>query len=349
MFEISAELVGYILKSAITVVSIIVVISFIFSLALRENTSKNGFELQNLSEQMKETVTTLRSKMMNKKERKAFLKNEKNKKNNENKKNNNKNKNKNKNKKSVVEEKSKVFVLDFKGDIKASEAENLKLCITQCLELLDPKDDEVVLRLESPGGLVSGYGLAASELSRFRENGLRVTVCVDKVAASGGYLMSCVADQIVAAPFAVLGSIGVVAGMPNFNKILKKNDIDYELLTAGKYKRTLTMFGENTEEGKQKFLDQLEQIHVLFKNFVSRYRPKLDIEEIATGEYWFGEDAIKLNLADKIQTSEDYLIELSKSKDLFLLTHKEKKKWMDKLAESAQAKIFRANHPTDFI
>ena len=325
------ELVSFILKSVVTVVSILVVVGFIFSLALREKGSKDGFELKNLSEEMKNTLTRLRSKMMDKKERKAFLKKEK--------------KNKNKDK----ETKSKAFVIDFNGDIKASEAENLKLCVTQCLKLLDPKTDEVVVRLESPGGMVSGYGLAASELSRFRENGLKVTVCVDKVAASGGYLMSCVADQIVAAPFAVLGSIGVVAAMPNFHKILKKNDIDYELLTAGKYKRTLTMFGENTEEGKKKFLDQLEQIHVLFKNFVSRYRPKLDIEEVATGEYWFGENAIKLNLADKIQTSEDYLIELSKSKDLFLLSHTEKKKWTDKLAEVAQAKFFRANSPIDYI
>jgi serine protease SohB len=330
MFEVGVELIVYILKAVITVASIMIVFGFIFSLAARSKDSKDGFELLNLSEQMRETVSKLRSKMMDKKERKAFLKNEKK-------------KNKSKDKK------AKAFVLDFKGDIKASEAENLKLCVTQCLKLLDPKDDEVVIRLESPGGLVSGYGLAASELSRFRENGLKVTVCVDKVAASGGYLMSCVADQIVAAPFAILGSIGVVAGMPNFNKLLKKNHIDYELLTAGKYKRTLTVFGENTDEGRKKFVDQLEQIHTLFKNFVSKYRPQLNIEEVATGEYWFGEDAIKLNLADKIQTSEDYLIELLKSKELYLLSHKEKKKWTEKLAESAQLKLFGPTNPTDFV
>ena len=327
MLETSAELIVYILKTVITVASIMVIIGFIFSLALREKISKDGFELQNLSEQMRETQVRLLSKIMDKKERKALLKNEKKKK----------------------KKKSKAFILDFKGDLKASEAENLKLCVTQCLKLLNFKDDEVIIRLESPGGLVSGYGLAASELSRFRENDLKVTVCVDKVAASGGYLMSCVADQIIAAPFAILGSIGVVAAMPNFNKILKKNDIDYELLTAGKYKRTLTMFGENTKEGRQKFLDQLEQIHRLFKNFVSKYRPQLNIEDVATGEYWFGEDAIKLNLADKIQTSEDFLIDLSKEKDLFLLTHKEKKKWTDKLAEAAQTKLFKPSIPTDFI
>ena len=332
MFEVGAELVVYVLKTVVTVVSILIVIGFVFSLAMKDKTSKDGFELQNLSKKMKDTLNKLRSKMMDKKERKAFLKNEKK-----------------KEKADKKTTKNKAFILDFNGDIKASGAEDLKKCVTQCISLLDPKSDEVVIRLESPGGMVSGYGLAASELSRFREQGLKVTICVDKVAASGGYLMSCVADQIIAAPFAVLGSIGVVAAMPNFNKILKKNDIDYELLTAGKYKRTLTMFGENTEEGRQKYLEQLEQIHRLFKNFVSKYRPQLDIEEVATGEYWFGEDALNLKLADKIQTSEDFLIELSKEKDLYHLSHKDKKKWTDRFTEAARTKIFRPELPTDYI
>jgi len=334
---ISAGVIIYTIKAIVTVIAIIVVLAFMVSLAVKDKGSKDGFELVNISEKMDERLTRLKSKMMGSKEKKAYLKKEK-----KNKKNLDK---KSKSPKSD----SKVFVLDFLGDIKASDAENLKLCVTECLRLLDPKKDEVVVRLESPGGMVSAYGLAASELSRFRENNLKVTICVDKVAASGGYLMSCVADQILAAPFAVLGSIGVVAAMPNFNKLLKKNDIDYEVLTAGKYKRTLTIFGENTDEGRKKFVDQLEQIHALFKNFVSKYRPKLDIEEVATGDYWFGEDALKLNLADKIQTSEDFLIELSKTKTLFHLSHKEKKKLVDKVMESAQSKFLKVKTPIDYI
>ncbi len=338
MFEISAELIVFLLKSMITVVSILIVLSVAVSLSIKSKDTKGGFILKDLSRQMEKDTLKLKTQMLSKREAKKEVK---------------KDSKALKKKESELSKEpkkdNKVMVLDFNGDIKASEAEVLKLCVTQCLKTLDPKNDQVVVRLESPGGMVSGYGLAASELSRFREQGLKVSVCVDKVAASGGYLMSCVADQIVASPFAVLGSIGVVASMPNFNKLLKKNSIDYEVLTAGKHKRTLTMFGENTEEGRKKFLDQLEQIHTLFKNFVSKYRPQLDIEEVATGEYWFGEDALNLKLTDKIQTSEDFLIELSKKNRLFHLSYKEKKSWTDKLTEAAQIKIFKDKNPIDFI
>jgi serine protease SohB len=195
--------------------------------------------------------------------------------------------------------------------------------------------------------MVSGYGLAASELARVRNAGIPLTVAVDKVAASGGYLMSCVANKILAAPFAVVGSIGVVAGMPNFNKLLKKNDIDYDVLTAGKYKRTLTMFGENTPEGREKFLGQLEQIHSLFKKFVNQYRPELDMEKVGTGDYWFGEDALNMGLVDRITTSEDYLLECKSKKEIFHLEHKEKQKLTDKLMQAASAKLRQS--PIDFI
>ncbi|HSX69638.1 MAG TPA: protease SohB, partial [Pseudomonas sp.] len=178
--------------------------------------------------------------------------------------------------------KPRVFVLDFDGDIKASATDNLRHEVTALLSMATAQD-EVVLRLESGGGVVHGYGLAASQLARIRQAGVPLTVCVDKVAASGGYMMACIGDRVLSAPFAILGSIGVVAQLPNIHRLLKKHDIDVEMLTAGEFKRTLTILGENTEKGREKFQEDLETTHELFKNFVARYRPQLNIDEIATG------------------------------------------------------------------
>lgn len=213
----------------------------------------------------------------------------------------------------------RIFVIDFKGDIQASAVNHLREEITLILATANTEHDKVVVRLESPGGLVHGYGLAAAQLLRLREAGLNVTICVDKVAASGGYMMACIAHQIISAPFAVLGSIGVVAQMPNFNRFLKEHKVDFELFTAGEYKRTVTMFGENTEEDKRKFEEELQQTHELFKHFVEKYRPQLNIAQIATGEHWFGQDALDLNLIDKIATSDEYLLELMQEYDVYLL------------------------------
>ena len=186
----------------------------------------------------------------------------------------------------------KVYVLDFKGDTAASAVENLREEITLILATAKAGRDRVVVRLESPGGMVHSYGLAAAQLVRLRDAGFNLTICVDKVAASGGYMMACIANEIVSAPFAVLGSIGVVAQIPNFNRLLKEKNIDFELYTAGQYKRTVTMFGENTEEGKAKFEQELQQTHELFKHFVEKYRPQLNVELVATGEHWYGKDAL---------------------------------------------------------
>ena len=204
----------------------------------------------------------------------------------------------------------KIYVLDFKGDMAASAVEGLREEITLILATAKAGRDRVVVRLESPGGMVHGYGLAAAQLVRLREAGFHLTICVDKVAASGGYMMACIANEIISAPFAIVGSIGVVAQVPNFNRLLKDNKIDFELYTAGQYKRTVTMFGENTEEGKAKFEEELQQTHALFKHFVEKYRPQLNIEKVATGEHWYGRDALDLNLVDKLQTSDEYLLNL---------------------------------------
>ncbi|WP_018881141.1 MULTISPECIES: protease SohB [unclassified Thioalkalivibrio] len=218
-------------------------------------------------------------------------------------------------------ERPRVYVLRFDGDIRASSVESLREEVTAILTMARPDQDRAIVCLESPGGLVPSYGLAAAQLARLREGGLDLTVAVDRVAASGGYMMAAVGHRIVAAPFAVLGSIGVVAQIPNFHRWLSRNDIDVELLTAGEYKRTLTMLGENTDEGRKKFREQLEEAHELFKTFLARYRPQLDLEQVATGEHWYGEQAREMGLADELRTSDDLLLELTREADVFELTY----------------------------
>lgn len=201
----------------------------------------------------------------------------------------------------------KLFVLEFKGDVQAKEAENLAESITALLQIATP-EDQVLLKLASPGGAVQGYGFAAAQLVRIRDKGLKLTVAVDQVAASGGYLMAVVADEIIASPFAIIGSIGVVAQIPNFHRLLKEKGVDFEQVTAGDYKRTLTLFGKNTSEDRAKLKEQLEEIHAQFKNFIKVYRPNVDLAKAATGEYWLAEHAMALNLVDKLQLSDDYIL-----------------------------------------
>jgi serine protease SohB len=227
-----------------------------------------------------------------------------------------------------------VFVLDFlKGDIKASDTEHLREEISTLLGVATAKD-EVVVRLESPGGLVNGYGFAAAQLLRIREAKIPLTVCVDQVAASGGYLMACTADKILASPFALIGSIGVVAQVPNFNKLLKKYDVDYKEYTAGDYKRTVSLFGEITEKGEIKFKEQLEATHVLFKSFVAKYRPQLELAKVATGEFWYGEQALALNLVDEIRTSDDYLLSKRHTHRIIRLSFEQKPSFSDKISDA---------------
>ena len=199
--------------------------------------------------------------------------------------------------------------------------------------------DEAMVKVESGGGLVTSYGLAASQLERLKKANIRLTVCVDKVAASGGYMMACVADHICAAPFAVLGSIGVVAQVPNFAKVLKKHDIDFREITAGEFKRTVSTFGDITESGIEKFKEQIEETHVLFKNFVSRHRPHLDIQKVATGEHWYGTTALELGLCDEITTSDDYLLSRVESAELIAVNHFGRKKLSERISESMSATL----------
>ncbi len=233
-----------------------------------------------------------------------------------------------------IEREKNIFVLDFNGDIAASAVTTLREQITALLQVARPVD-EILIRLESPGGMVHSYGLAASQLARIREKKIPLTICVDKVAASGGYMMACLADKIISAPFAIIGSIGVVASLPNLNKLLKKNDIDYLEMTAGEYKRTLTPLGEITEKGKAKFQEQLEDTHELFKDHIKKYRENLDLNAVATGEYWYGLKALELNLVDEIKTSDDYLLEASQIYDIYHIFTPKKESFKDKLTGTA--------------
>ncbi|MEQ9396835.1 protease SohB [Haliea sp.] len=234
----------------------------------------------------------------------------------------------------------RLFIMDYDGDIRASATDQLREEISAVLPQLE-EGDEILLRLESPGGLVHGYGLAASQLKRITDAGAQLTVAVDKVAASGGYMMACVGQRIIAAPFAVLGSIGVLAQLPNFHRLLKKHDIDFELLTAGEYKRTLTLFGENTDKGREKFIEDLEITHGLFKAFVAENRPALDIDKVATGEIWYGRDALDIGLVDALQTSDAFVQEQLRDRDVFEVKFVEKKAWQEKLGMAAEGAVER--------
>lgn len=240
-----------------------------------------------------------------------------------------------KEKKAKQKSDERIFVLDFKGDVQASAVAQLREEITLILSTAVVDKDKVILRLESPGGLVHGYGLAAAQLQRLRDAGIHLTICVDKVAASGGYMMACLANHIISAPFAVLGSIGVVAQVPNFNRLLKEHHIDFEQFTAGEYKRTVTMFGENSDEAKAKFKEELQQTHQLFKHFVEKYRPQLDITQVSTGEHWYGQDALDLKLVDELATSDDYILNLIEQHDVYLLHSRTKPTLGEKLGLQA--------------
>ncbi|MYD43640.1 MAG: protease SohB [Gammaproteobacteria bacterium] len=215
------------------------------------------------------------------------------------------------------DERRHVFVLTFEvDDIEASRVQFLRKEISAIL-VRSKKPHEVVVRLKSSGGYVHSYGFAASQLLRIRDAGIKLTVAVDEIAASGGYMMAAVADQIIAGPFAVVGSIGVAAELPNLHRFLKKYDIDYEVLTAGKHKRTLTVFGENTDEHREKFQEEMDQTHELFQDFVSKHRDVVDVPATATGETWYGSKALELKLVDAIQTSDQYVLDACNDAEVY--------------------------------
>ena len=307
MLEIFLEYGLFLLKVITVLISVIVLISFVA--ASKKSTAAEGLEIENLNDKYKGLSDSLNKAVMEKDEWKKKQKSEK------------AIAKKNKKKKT---RKPKAYILDFVGDIKASAVPSLREEVTAILDIAK-RNDQIVLRLDNHGGVVHEHGLAASQLARIRQKKIHLTVVVDKVAASGGYLMASVANKIYAAPFAILGSIGVIAQLPNFNRLLDNYGVDFEQITAGQYKRNVTMFGKNTDEDREKLKDQLEEIHELFKSSVNEYRPQLDLERVATGEHWYGSKALELGLIDEIKTSDELLIEMAKKYEIFSVKLKIKK------------------------
>lgn len=237
-------------------------------------------------------------------------------------------------------DRKRIFVIDFKGDIRASATASLREEVSAILSASN-NDDRVLVRLENPGGTVHEHGLAASQLLRVKQHGLQLTVAVDKVAASGGYLMACIADEILAAPFAIIGSIGVIAQLPNFHRLLEAKGVDFEQVTAGRYKRTLTLFGENTEEGREKLREELEDVHELFKRQISEHRAQVDLDKVSTGEHWYGVKALELDLIDRISTSDDFLLEAAVDHDLYSVSYKRRRSLPERVMSGAESLLSR--------
>ncbi|MBM2830101.1 MAG: non-proteolytic protein, peptidase family [Gammaproteobacteria bacterium] len=325
--EFIAEYGMFLAKFLTVVLVIIIAAGSIFILFMRTRAGVEGhLDVRNLNQKYETMNLLLNSQILPKKEFKKSLKEHKA-------------EHKKREKQTGVDEiQKRIFVLDFKGDIKATDVASLREEITAVLTVAK-NDDEVVVLIESSGGTVHGYGLAASQLKRIRDKGIKLTVAVDKIAASGGYMMACVANKIIAAPFAIIGSIGVLAQIPNFYRLLKKHEIDFEQITAGEYKRTLTLFGENTDADREKLKEELEETHQLFKDFILDNRKQVEIEKIATGEHWYGKRALELNLVDELKTSDDYLCSAATNADIYEIDYIRKKPFSEKII-SIGAKLF---------
>lgn len=324
MSDIWINYFSFFAKVATVVLGLLVVLVGIAVLTRKKRRDEGRIELKNLGDHYKKIKEGLQREIFSKDELKAQNKEDKG---------------KAKKEKGNKERKPRLFVLHFDGDMRAQAVSSLREEVSALLSVASGQD-EVFLKLESPGGIVPGYGLAAGQLKRIRDRNIPLTISVDKVAASGGYMMACQGHKILAAPFAILGSIGVLAQIPNFSRLLKKNNIDFEQITGGEFKRTLTMFGENTEKGREKFQEEVDSTHELFKKFVMEARPQLEIAKVATGEHWYGTQALELKLVDEIQTSDDYLLEKYETHDMYELTFEEESKGLGrKLSEMLGSKM----------
>lgn len=317
-----AEYGIFLAKTATVVIAILAVIATLAALKAKAKAEEKGMLLiKKINEQYDETTESINDIILTKPEKKAQKKIEKE-----------------KHKKKEDSVKNRLFVLKFDGDIRASAICEFRREITAVLLTAKPSD-RVLVKLESGGGMVNAYGLAASQLQRFRDAKIHLTVAIDKIAASGGYMMACVANEIIAAPFAIVGSIGVIAQLPNVHRLLQKNHVDFEQITAGQYKRTLTILGENTKEGRKKLQEEVNETHELFKNFIKNHRQQVSLEQVATGEHWFAEQAIEKALVDKLQTSDDYLLSHKDDFDMYEVQYKTKQPLAKRLGSSVQSAI----------
>ena len=326
MIEFLAEY-GLFLLKAVTIVAAIVIVVGTVAAAGRRSAMQEGLEIEHLNKKYQTLASALKQAVLKKADWKAQAKVEKA---------------QAKAQAKSDEKRPRSFVIDFKGDLKATAVASLREEVSAILDVAGP-DDQVIVRLENHGGMVHEHGLAASQLARVRNQGIPLLVSVDKVAASGGYLMACVASKIYAAPFAILGSIGVIAQLPNFNRMLDEHGIDFEMITAGKYKRNVTIFGKNTDEDRAKLKEELEDVHSLFKDAISKYRQDLDLEKIATGEHWYGTRALELGLADELKTSDELLAELAKDRELYRVTYKVKQPLQKRLLASVEGILDKAD------
>jgi serine protease SohB len=318
---------GLFLAELLTLVILIIVIVLLIA-ANRRGGHGSGLHVEHLNRHFEDTADAVKRAMAGKRGKKEAKARSKERKREE---------------KARAKEEStrpRLFVLDFKGDLRASAAASLREEVTAVLAVAG-EQDQVLLRLENPGGTVHEHGFAASQLMRFKQRKLKLLVAVDKVAASGGYLMACVADHVLAAPFAIIGSVGVVAQLPNFNRLLEEHGVDFELLTAGRYKRTLSLFGKNTDEGREKLRQELEEVHELFKAQIREYRPQVDVEQIATGEHWYGVRALELKLVDEVRTSDDLLVEAAKERDLYHIAFKRRRSLPERMLAGAESLLSR--------
>ena len=327
MTEFFAEYSLFLLK-AITIVAAIVVVISAAAAAGKKASHHEGLEIESLNKKYQQLAAALKQAVMKKADWKAEAKAEKA---------------RDKADAKSEEKRARAFVIDFKGDLKASAAPSLREEVSAVLEVAT-NDDQIIVRLENYGGVVHEHGLAASQLVRIRDRDLPLIVTVDKVAASGGYLMACVASKILAAPFAIVGSIGVIAQLPNFNRLMDSHGIDFEQITAGKYKRNVTIFGKNTDEDRARLKEQLEDVHSLFKGAVGTYRPDLDLDKVATGEHWYGTRAIELGLVDEIKTSDELLAELAKDMDIYRVAYKIKQPLQKRLMANVDGALDKVDN-----
>jgi len=318
---------GLFLAELVTVLGLVLAGVLAAVIGARRAGDKDGLSVKHLNEQMEQTANQMKRvllpKQQFKREAKALAKVLKDRRRGKG-----------------APARKRIFVLDFKGDIRASATASLRQEVSAILAVARD-GDEVLLRLENAGGAVHEHGLAASQLLRIKERGLHLMIAVDKIAASGGYLMACVADRLFAAPFAIVGSIGVIAQLPNFHRMLEQKGVDFEQLTAGRYKRTLTLFGENTDEGREKLKQELEDVHALFKAQVAAQRPQVELDRVATGEHWYGTQALELKLVDEIRTSDDFLLEALEKSDLYHVAYKRRRSLSERVLGGAQAWLLR--------
>jgi serine protease SohB len=317
------------LLELVTIAAIVVVSFLIILSAAKKPHEQSHLSIEHLNESLRQRTDAARRTILGKRESRKLQKARRK-----------EDKQNNAAKDDSANKRPRLFVLDFKGDIRATATASLREEVSAVIELTG-EDDEVLVRLENAGGAVHEHGLAASQLLRLRARGIPLTVAVDKVAASGGYLMACAGDRIVAAPFAVIGSIGVLMQMPNFHRLLEQKGVDFEQITAGKFKRTLTVFGENTDEGREKVKEELIEVHELFQNRIRELRPSVDLEQVATGEHWYGDRALELNLIDEIGTSDDFLLAAADRADLFKLSYKRQQKFLERMLHGVEGMLYR--------